>query len=118
MLARETAAVLAGHRLAVHLRRDGADLLAQAERMHRGTVGCFQMLDRLPTETGVSIQRVPVKLAEPAQRCHHLLQLGRFEAKEDVLELGATGYGMLMSALGAGALLEVSRSSASISVVI
>lgn len=68
---------------------NGANLLAQAERIHPGAVGRPQVLYRLPTEAGLLIQRVPVKLAKSAKRRHDRLQLRRLEAKQDVLELGA-----------------------------
>jgi hypothetical protein len=46
------------------------------------------MSDRFPTEARVPVDCVPVQLAEPPKRRHHLLELGELETKEDLLDLG------------------------------
>ncbi len=40
-------------------------------------------------ETGVPVECRPIQAAQAPQRRDNLLQLGRLEPKEDILELGA-----------------------------
>src|SRR5438552_12347075 len=69
--------------------RDGPDLLAQPEGIGGGAVRRANVSNRLPLETGVAVDGVPVQLAQAAERSDHHLQLRELETKEYLLELGA-----------------------------
>jgi len=66
-----------------------ADSLAQAKRVHFGSIWRFQALDCLPMEAEVTIKSAPVEFPQAAQRGDHLLQFSGLEAKQDLLKFGA-----------------------------
>jgi hypothetical protein len=47
---------------------DGANPLTQTEGVHLGAAANFQMLDRFPAKTGMSVQAVPVEFAQTSKR--------------------------------------------------
>ena len=65
---------------------DGADLLAQPQRIHLRVTGTLQVADVLPLVTRVAVQRVPFQLAQSPQGRNDLFQLRGRQPEEDILE--------------------------------
>ena len=68
---------------------DGADLLAQPQRIHFRVTGTLQVADVFPLVTRMAVQRVPIQLAQSPQGRDDLFQLRGRQPEEDVLKFRA-----------------------------
>ena len=68
---------------------EAANALVEAKRVDRCSVGCRQVLDRFPAKSGVTVESIPVQLAEASKGGDHLPEILWCQAEEHILKLRA-----------------------------
>lgn len=68
---------------------DGTNPLTQTKQVNLRATASFQMLDRFPSEAGVSVEAIPVEFAQTSKRADDLFEILSFQAEEGVLRLRA-----------------------------
>ncbi len=68
---------------------DGTDALTEADRIDLICASHSQLSDRFPAKARMAIKRVPIEIAQAAQRRHDLFQIVGLQTEEHVLKLGA-----------------------------